>query len=107
MAAKKKYNQIVLISHTHSEKDRNLQLSDLRYYFHIRGGDIEKVDVRFLDDSKTTPERRKAIQKWVDSHRTASVYRNGILTPCADIATKKPGVVKTKEVEPKEKGGDA
>ena len=80
----------VLISHTHNKQSRALQLSDLRYHYHIRSKDVKDVDVEYLDDGTTTPARRVEIQKWVDSNPTGFVYRNRALTPCAGIQTKKP-----------------
>ena len=97
----------VLISHTSSTKDRNVQSANLKVYFKSRGGDVEKADVQFLDDGNTTPGRRRTIQAWVDKNPKAAIYRNGLLTPCETVVTRKPGVVnKKKAVQPK-KGDNA
>lgn len=106
-----KKKDVVLIPHTHSAQDRELQLSDLRYHYHTRGGDVKNVEVQYLDDGTSNRERRETIQKWIDKNKDAFTFRNGVLTPCAEIQTRKPGVVKKKKkvtkTETKEKGGDA
>ena len=96
MPPKTKAKVKVLISHTHSAKNRKLQLADLRRHYKERKQDIKNVDVEYLPDGPTTPERSKVVAEWVAANQDGYTYRNQVLTPC--LRSRKTGV---KKQEPK------